>query len=184
MKSSQSRFSFSTMNSVRELFKQSTNIYETFYPLNMVLKFFGLIPFTLRRRQSSKRPLMTLVDGFLLCFWASLYFFLFAINLMWGQQEPESEKSLLIKHGWHKLYLFQMLLLPCVIVLNFTNKLSIVECLRLMDKFDLVEVTYDYRMMFDLSFIVLSRNSNPETTMPNIDQQSSRSFSLTHFGES
>lgn len=67
---------------------------------------------------------------------------------MWGQQEPEAETSLLIRHGWHKLYLFQMAILACVTILNFTKRLAIVECLRLMDQFDLVEVTSDYTQLF------------------------------------
>ena len=136
------------MNSFRKFFTGSTNIYETFYPLNMVLKFFGFIPFTICRH-SSKRPLMTFFQGFLLSFWVLLYLFFFTINLFWGQQEPEYETSLLMKHGWHKLYLFQTLMLACLVIFNLTKRLSIIECLRLIDQFDLAEVTTD--LMFHLS---------------------------------
>lgn len=49
---------FSTTNSFRK-FTHSTNICETFYPLNIVLKVFGSISFTVRCRDS-KRPFVTL----------------------------------------------------------------------------------------------------------------------------
>lgn len=118
----------------------STNIYETFQPLCIVLRVFGFMPFTASRR-TEKGPSTTLFDGLLLGFWVSSYLFLFTINTLWGQLEPEAESSFLIKHGWHKLYLLEMLVLEFVVLLNYANRCTIVECLRLMDQFDLVEVT-------------------------------------------
>lgn len=121
------------------LFTQSTNIYETFYPLNMVLKCFGLFPVSVSRH-NSKRPKMTLIEGFFLSFWLLCYLLLFAMNLIRGQQEPEGEKSLLLKHGLHMLHVFQTLILLYVVVINYTEKISIIHCFRLIDHFDLVRV--------------------------------------------
>lgn len=139
----------STMKRVQEYLTHSKNIYDTFLPFKMVLKTFGLVPFTFSHH-NKKGPSMTFFERFLLGFWVPWYLFLFTMIAIWGQQEPEAEKSLLIKHGWHKLYMFEMFMLACVAVLNFTNKLSIVDCLRLMDQFDLVEVD-NMRLLHDFS---------------------------------
>ena len=88
---------------------------------------------------------MTPCDVLLCGTWLVSYLYMLVMNIIWGQQEPEVEKSLLIKHGWHKLYLFEMLLLPVVVVWNVSCRGSIVGCLRLMDQFDLIEVTRDYQ---------------------------------------
>lgn len=134
------------MNRVKKYLTHSTNIYETFSPFSRLLKALGLLSFTVGRSNIFvNEPLLTFFDGLSFGLWMTWYLFLFAVNSMWGQQEPEAETSLLVKHGWHKLYLFEMTVLACVVGLNFTKKLTIVECLRLIDQFDLIEVTSDYQ---------------------------------------
>lgn len=128
------------MNNFFKALTYSENVYETFQPLCVVLRVFGFMPFTVSRR-IEKGPSATLFDGLLLGFRVSSYLFLFTMNTLWGQLEPEAESSLLIRHGWHKLYLLEMLVLAFVVLLNYANRRTIVECLRLMDQFDLVEVT-------------------------------------------
>lgn len=124
---------------MKSLLLRSENIYETFWPLYKVLRLFGFMPFTVPRRNEKNLP-PTLFDGLILGFWVSSYLFLFTMNTLWGQREPEAESSLLIKHGCHKLYLLEMLVPASVVLLNFANRRTIVDCLRLIDQFDLAEV--------------------------------------------
>lgn len=90
----------------------------------------GSIPFTVRRR-NQKGPSMTFFDGLLLGLWVSCYLFLFTIR---KENRFFPFKARLKCWCWHLLALSIL-----------TNQLSIVECRRLMDQFDLVEVTQDYR---------------------------------------
>lgn len=128
------------MKRVWNYFIRSTNIYESFLPFSNVLWLFGFMSLT-PRRQAETTMITTLLDRFLIGFWVFLYVLQIALISLWGQQEPETEKSLLIKHGWHKLYIFELFFLVWAIRLNFIHRFSInEECLRLIDQFDLVEV--------------------------------------------
>jgi len=118
----------------------STNIYQTFLPFYMVLKAFGFIPFSIRHGKGTAAVTLTLSDRIALGCWTTFYALLLCLNIVWGQQEPDAEKSMLIKHGWHKLYLLEMATLAYVVLSNFIKRSSIVECLRLMDQFDLCKV--------------------------------------------
>lgn len=141
------------MSGVRKNVPRSTNIYETFQPFYKVLKFFGFFPFTveLSSRQHS-RPSTTLFDAALLGLWISLHLFLFGLNWMLGDQEPDAENSLVIKHGWHKIYLTQTATLLFAVIHNFANRHLIVECLRLMNQFDLVGTTSDQQVKYSQTF--------------------------------
>lgn len=135
------------MNGVGKNVPRSTNIYETFQPFYKVLKMFGFFPFTVElSRKQHIRPSTTLFDAGLLGLWISLHSFLFGLNWLLGDQEPEAESSLIVKHGWHKIYLMQTATSLFAVAHNFVNRHSIVECLRLINQFDLVERTFDHQV--------------------------------------
>lgn len=170
---------------MHKAFVRSSNIYETFRPFYIVLKVFGFMTFRVSRR-NEKGPSTTFFDGLLLGFWVSSYLFLFTMNMLWGQREPDAESSLLIKHGWHKLYLLEMFVVASVVVFNFIHRNTIVDCLRLIDQFDLVQVTWYYRLwwIFHLSqeFFRHNRNSDPKLITRSSGQQLFQSCSSKFSG--
>lgn len=141
------------MNGVGKNVLRSTNIYGTFQPFYKVLKFFGFFPFTVElNSRQQKRPSATLFDAGLLGLWISLHLFLFGLNWLLGDQEPDAENSLLVKHGWHNIYLMQTAASLFAVIHNFTNRHSIVECLRLMNHFDLVGATFGHQVKYFQTF--------------------------------
>lgn len=141
------------MNGAGKNVPRSTNIYETFQPFYKVLKFFGFFPFTVELSSKQHiRPSATLFDAGLLGLWISLHSFLFGLNWVLGDQEPEAESSLIVKHGWHKIYLMQTATSLFVVAHNFANRHSIVECLGLMNQFDLVGTTFDQQVKYFQTF--------------------------------
>lgn len=135
------------MKAFEKKFPRSTNIYQTFQPFYKVLKILGFFPFTVELSSKQHiRPSTTLFDAGLLGLWISLHSFLFGLNWLLGDQEPEAESSLIVKHGWHKIYLMQTATTLFVVAHNFANRYSIVECLRLMNQFDLVGTTFDHQV--------------------------------------
>lgn len=73
-----------------------------------------------------------------------------------------------------------MLLLACVVLSNFYNRDSIVDCLRLMDQFDLVEVTRLSTVMNSNMIFHLCRNFSSifsqQGTRPQINHSRHRSL--------
>ena len=102
------------MVKVKNYFLNSKNIFETFAPFYYVLKLFGFASFNLQGKFSAKK--LNAIYIVLSFVW---YLLLFLINLYWGHQEPEAEKSLLTKHRWHKLHLFEMGFLASVVIWNY-----------------------------------------------------------------
>lgn len=134
------------MDGVKNYSARSSNIFETFHPFNRVSKLFGFFSFTVQP-DSEQGLFTTFFDRILLGFWVSLHLFLFVVNSVLGQREPEVEDSLFAKHGWHKIYLLQMASLAWVVVQNFNKRFCIAESLRLMNRFDLAELTLDYQVI-------------------------------------
>jgi hypothetical protein len=56
--------------------------------------------------------------------------------IYWGEQEPKITDSFLLKHGCHKLYLIELLLLVILIWNNYRNRDEMGECLQLIDRYD------------------------------------------------
>jgi hypothetical protein len=134
------------MKRVRVFATSSPGIFETFSPLYKVFKCCGVFTFSVCRSNfvNTFEVSVSVFDYIALVFWVCCHLVLFALNFYWGQQEPEDVSFLISKHGWHKIYLTKMLMLAWFTISNFTKRCSIVECLTLMDRFDLVKVTRDY----------------------------------------
>lgn len=128
------------MEKVKNYVLNSKNIYETFAPFYYVLKFFGFASFNLQGKFSAKKwNAIYIVLSFL------FYMSWFIMILHLGEQEPEAEKSLLIKYGWHKLHVFEYGVLASVVIWNYKKRIEIEECLYLINHFDiLVEKEFNW----------------------------------------
>lgn len=163
------------MKSLWKYLAHSTSVYETFSPFSSILKLFGFMSLTFGR-QPERKSLTTLLDVLLMGFWLLWYLVLFTMILLWGEQEPESENSLLIKHGCHKLYLFEFIVLAYLARMNFANRFSINGCLRLMDQFDHAKVKEDYLVM-NLKLIVhLCSNFSSQAFRSRVNHSKHRSI--------
>ena len=121
------------MEKVKNYFLNSKNIYETFAPFYYVLKLFGFASFNLQGKFSAKKlNAIYIILSFL------LYTSWFMVILHLGHQEPEAEKSLLIKHGWHKLHVFEFGFLSSVVIWNYKKRIEIERCLNLINHFDIL----------------------------------------------
>lgn len=120
------------MEIIRKQF-QSTCIRESISPYCFILKLFGFFPFQIDKyykvhvKQWHKMLMITYVG---------LYFCLFSINVIFGEHEPEAEASLLLKHGSHKSYLFELSFLTGVPLFNYFMRDNFAKCLKLFNKFD------------------------------------------------
>lgn len=118
-------------------FFTSSTIYKTFFPFSILLCFCGFWYngiITERKHNASREAIKALLSvlHFL------LFVALFVMNVLWGEREPESTESLLLKHGWHKLYLIEFLFLPIIMWSNFYHRTKLDECLRLIEHYDTV----------------------------------------------
>lgn len=121
---------------MKKLFSSST-IHETFAPFRISLCSCGFW----YNGVITKNKHNALVEStkILLSMFYSLFFVaLFILNVRWGEQEPATIDSFLIKHGWHKLYLIELLFLPIIIWSNFYHRREICECLQLIARYDVV----------------------------------------------
>lgn len=120
------------MEIIRKKF-QSTNILESISPYCFILKLFGFFPFQIDKYynvhviQRHKILMLTYVG---------LYFCLLSTMVIIGEQEPEAESSLLLKHGCHKSYLFEMAFLTGVPLFNYFMRDNFAKCLKLFHEFD------------------------------------------------
>jgi hypothetical protein len=118
--------------------KSSPAIYETFVPFNLVLNICGFwyIGVNVNRGRENLRFILSIV-------YSLSFLLLFVMNVRLGEQEPESTTSLLLKHGWHKLYLIEFFILPFIIWNNFYYRKEISRCLHLISLYDVMcEVCY------------------------------------------
>lgn len=121
------------MEKVKNYFLNSKNIYETFTPFYYVLKLFGFASFNLQGKFTAKKlNAIYIILSFL------FYTSWFIVILQLGHQEPEAEKSLLIKHGWHKLHVFEFGVLSSVVIWNYKKRIEIERCLNLINHFDIL----------------------------------------------
>jgi hypothetical protein len=112
-----------------------TTIFETFTPFKVLLCLCGFL--YNGGDASSKSSTFSKIAKFTLSvFYSVLIVIFFFLNLIWGEQEPESSTSMLINHGWHKLHLFELLMLPVVMWNNFSNRDKIDECMKLFARYD------------------------------------------------
>lgn len=115
-----------------ENFFFSSTIYETFSPFKVMLCFCGFW-YSGKRNASLERVKIVLSVLY------SLFFVtFFVMNVKWGEQEPKTIDSILLKHGWHKLYLIELVFLPIIIWSNFHHRRGISECLQLIDQYDVM----------------------------------------------
>jgi hypothetical protein len=109
---------------------KTSRIYSAFSLPNVVLCLCG---FHFNGMDSSARYRYVLSAlysiGFLL---------LFALNVVLGEQEPQVTKSLLLRHGFHKLYLLQFLYLSALVWNNFYYRREIEKCLRTIEEYDVL----------------------------------------------
>lgn len=124
-------FTLQWKRKMENLFSSST-VYETFSPFNMMLCFSGFW-YTGKLNAS--------LDGtkMILSVLYSVLFVTFAImNALWGEQEPTSADSFLLKGGWHNLFLSEFFFLPIMIWSNFHHRRRINDCLVLIEQYDVV----------------------------------------------
>lgn len=112
---------------------QSTSIRESISPYCFILKIFGLFPFQIDKYYKVH---VTQLHQILMITYVGLYFCLFSINVIIGEQEPEIEPSLLLKHGSHKSYLFELAFLTGVPLFNYFMRDNFAKCLKLFNNFD------------------------------------------------
>ena len=120
------------MDIIRKQF-QSTSILESFSPYCFILKIFGFFPFNIDKNYKVH---VIQWHKILMITYMGLYFCLFIFNVIIGEQEPESEESLLLKHGRHKSYLFELAFLTSVPLFNYFMRDDFAECLKLFNEFD------------------------------------------------
>lgn len=111
----------------------SNNVYQTFAPLHCVLKVFGLATYQL---DLNNCVLKVSRNKIYITICLIFYISLFSINVFWGEQEPDAEESLLIKHGWHKMFLIEMFCLIVITIVNYNRQDTTIKCLELMNEFD------------------------------------------------
>lgn len=118
-----------------EKFTESSNIYETFSPFSQVLRCCGFWYNGSRSKQTATRSAIKV----LLSVMYSLMFCWFCYrNIVSGPQEPQEMSSLLMKHGFHKLYSMELFFLPSFIWSNFYYRKELDECLQLLNRFDVI----------------------------------------------
>lgn len=137
----------------------SNNIYQTFAPLHWVLKIFGLAAYQLELNNS--RVLKISTNKMYIIIYCTFYISLLTIDLYWGEQEPDAEESLLIRHGWHKLYLIEMICLTIITIVNYKHQDTTIKCLELINEIDKMEefswnqsLNHSHQRMICVLFIV------------------------------
>jgi hypothetical protein len=110
--------------------KQRSSVYRAFSPLSAVLSCCGF------HYNGTNASAFASVRFLLSMLYTIVFLLLFVLNVMLGEQEPEMTKSLVLKHGYHKIYLFEMLFLCAVIWNNFWYREKIDECMRVLASFD------------------------------------------------
>lgn len=120
----------------------SNNIYQTFAPLHCVLKVFGLATYQL---DLDNRVLKVSKNKIYITICCIFYIFLLSINVYWGEQEPDAEESLLIKHGWHKMYLIEMICLIVITIVNYNRQDTTIKCLELFHEFDQTKESFAWK---------------------------------------
>lgn len=120
----------------------AANIFEAFWPLYRALRFFGIYSFSIQQTNNCNKYEVSvlLADIVSAVFWVCCYVFMFSKVLYWGEQEPDVETSLILKHGWHILNLSEMFFAAITVILNHRNRYWIFKSLKLMYQFDLVKV--------------------------------------------
>lgn len=141
------------MEFVRKQF-ESSSIRESFSPYCFVLKLFGFFPFHIIEDYKVD---VHQRDKILMIMNVGLYFCLFILNAIIGEQEPEAETSLLLKHGCHKSYLIQLAFLTGVPLFNYFMRDNFAKCLKLFNEFDSITLN-------DMNF-TLKLNHNKHRTI-------------------
>lgn len=115
--------------------KSSSNIYQTFKPFYWILKVFGFASYRLDERNQVLN--VRLCDKMYTFMWIVIYLFFVALNSYWGEQEP-AEDSILVRHGWHKLYIFETTFVAFAIFCNFINFKITNVILQTLNEFDIM----------------------------------------------
>lgn len=118
-----------------EKFFESSTIYETFSPFNKMLCFCGFF-YNGCSTKGKHKASVAIVKMVLSLLYSLLFATLFVMNVLWGQKEPESVQSFLLKHGWYKLFLSELIALPIIIWNNFYHRKMIDRCLQLIHQYD------------------------------------------------
>lgn len=118
---------------MRNLFRSST-IYETFSPFNAVLCFCGFW-----YNGNNAKSKCASLEGIKILFsvlYSLLFLALFGLNVLWGEQLPKAVGSPVLKNGWHKMCLSELLFLFIILWSNYRHRREINECLILIDQYD------------------------------------------------
>lgn len=115
--------------------KSSQNIYQTFKPFYWILKVFGCASYSFNENYQDLN--VRLCDKIYTLMWILMYLVFLALSCYWGEQE-EIEDSNLIKHGWHKLHLFETIYLVVVLYFNYKNFKVTKMILHAINEFDVM----------------------------------------------
>lgn len=109
------------------------SIYEIFTPINILLSFCGFLYNGMDERQLFTNKT---VKFMLSVIYSTIFVLMFAFNVILGDQEPGSTKSFVLRHGWHKFYLLELLYLAVLIWNNFKHRKNYRKCLKILENFD------------------------------------------------
>lgn len=114
----------------------SSTIYETFFPFNAALCFCGF--WYNGNNAKSKCASLESFKILLSVLYSLLFVALFLMNVLWGVQMSAPSDGFLLKHGWNKLALMELLYLPIIIWSNYHHRRELDECLQLFDQYDVM----------------------------------------------
>lgn len=126
--------------------KSSSNIYQTFKPFYWILKVFGFASYRLDERNQILN--VRLCDKMYTFMWIVIYLFVVVLNSYWGEQEP-AEDSVLVRHGWHKLYIFETIFVAIAIFCNYKNIKTTKVIFQTLNEFDIMtnmEVNWSFKL--------------------------------------
>lgn len=115
--------------------KPSPNIYQTFKPFYWILKVFGFACYGIDERNREIK--MKICDKIFTFLWIVIYLIFTVLNIYWGEQEP-TEDSNIIRHGWHKVYIFETLFVVLAIFFNCKNFKITRRILQTFNEFDVL----------------------------------------------
>ena len=126
--------------------KSSSNIYQSFKPFYWILKVFGFASYRLDERNQVLN--VRICDKMYTFMWIVIYLFIVVLNCYWGEQEP-AEDSILVRHGWHKLYIFETTFVAIAIFFNYKNFEITKVILQTLNEFDVLanmEVCWNFKL--------------------------------------
>lgn len=127
----------------------SPNIYQTFKPFYWILKVFGFASYGIDERNQEINT--KTCDKILTLMWIVICLVFTVLNICWGEQEP-TEDSNIIRHGWHKVYIFETLFVALAIFFNHKNFEVTKRILQTLNEFDVL-TNMEFNWNFKLNHI-------------------------------